>query len=117
MWMIRYYWNTIGWRKTLKARFIWKVHRKASVLLPEKLAERKRKRDPLTVIIEKINEKYGTNFTEMDKVLLQMKTTMPLRISGIATLKTMTVRPSCCFSKKTFPIWPLLVMSRMRISL
>lgn len=34
---------------------------------------REKKRDPLTVIIEKINEKYGTNFTEMDKVLLQME--------------------------------------------
>ena len=34
---------------------------------------RKKKRDPLTVIIDKINEKYGTNFTEMDKVLLQME--------------------------------------------
>ena len=27
----------------------------------------------MTVIIEKINEKYGTHFTEMDKVLLQME--------------------------------------------
>ena len=34
---------------------------------------KEKKRDPLTVIIEKINEKYGTNFTEMDKVLLQME--------------------------------------------
>ena len=30
-------------------------------------------KDPLTVIIEKINDKYGTQFTEMDKVLLQME--------------------------------------------
>lgn len=34
---------------------------------------KEKKRDPLTVIIEKINEKYGTHFTEMDKVLLQME--------------------------------------------
>ena len=34
---------------------------------------REKQRDPLTVIIDKINEKYGTNFTEMDKVLLQME--------------------------------------------
>lgn len=34
---------------------------------------KEKKRDPLTVIIDKINEKYGTNFTEMDKVLLQME--------------------------------------------
>lgn len=34
---------------------------------------REKKKDPLTVLIEKINEKYGTNFTEMDKVLLQIE--------------------------------------------
>lgn len=34
---------------------------------------REKKKDPLTVIIEKINEKYGTEFTEMDKVLLQIE--------------------------------------------
>lgn len=34
---------------------------------------REKQRDPLTVIIDTINEKYGTNFTEMDKVLLQME--------------------------------------------
>lgn len=34
---------------------------------------REPKKDPLTAIIDKINEKYGTNFTEMDKVLVQME--------------------------------------------
>lgn len=34
---------------------------------------REKKKDPLTIIIDKINEKYGTNFTEMDKVLLQIQ--------------------------------------------
>lgn len=34
---------------------------------------REPKKDPLTAIIEKINEKFGTNFTEMDKVLVQME--------------------------------------------
>ena len=34
---------------------------------------REKIKDPLTVIIDKINEKYGTNFTEMDKVLLQIE--------------------------------------------
>lgn len=34
---------------------------------------REKKRDPLTVLIKSINEKYGANFTEMDKVLLQME--------------------------------------------
>ncbi len=34
---------------------------------------REPKKDPLTVIIEKINERFGTDFTEMDKVLMQME--------------------------------------------
>lgn len=34
---------------------------------------REPKKDPLTAIIDKINDKYGTNFTEMDKVLVQME--------------------------------------------
>ncbi len=34
---------------------------------------REKKRDPLADIIDKINEKYGTAFTEMDKVLLQIE--------------------------------------------
>ena len=34
---------------------------------------REKKKNPLTVIISKINEKYGTTFTEMDKVLLQIE--------------------------------------------
>lgn len=34
---------------------------------------KEKKKDPLTVIIEKINEKFGTNFTQMDKVLLQIE--------------------------------------------
>ncbi len=34
------------------------------------------KKDPLTVIIENINARFGTEFTEMDKVLLQMENDM-----------------------------------------
>ncbi len=34
---------------------------------------KEKKKDPLTIIIEKINEQYGTVFTEMDKVLLQIE--------------------------------------------
>lgn len=34
---------------------------------------REPKKNPLTAIIDKINEKYSTNFTEMDKVLVQME--------------------------------------------
>lgn len=32
-----------------------------------------KQKNPLTVIIDKINERYGTNFTEMDKVLSQIQ--------------------------------------------
>ena len=34
---------------------------------------REKKKDPLTIIIDKINEQFGTNFTDMDKVLLQIE--------------------------------------------
>lgn len=34
---------------------------------------REPKKDPLTIIIDKINERFGTSFTEMDKVLVQME--------------------------------------------
>ena len=34
---------------------------------------KEKKKDPLTAIISKINERYGTEFTEMDKVLLQLE--------------------------------------------
>ena len=34
---------------------------------------KEKKKDPLTVIIDKINERFGTEFTEMDKVLVQME--------------------------------------------
>ncbi len=34
---------------------------------------KKEKKDPLSVIIEKMNEKFGTEFTQQDKVLDQMK--------------------------------------------
>lgn len=56
----------------MRGELNWREHQKASDPLQEKQAGKK-KRDPLTVIIEKINEKYGTHFTEMDKVLLQME--------------------------------------------
>lgn len=41
--------------------------------ITDKAGRREKKKDSLTVIIDKINEKYGTAFTEMDKVLLQIK--------------------------------------------
>ena len=30
-------------------------------------------KNPLTVLIEEVNDKYGTKFTEIDKVLLQLE--------------------------------------------
>lgn len=36
------------------------------------LGGRDKKKEPLSVIIAKINERFGTNFTEMDKVLAQL---------------------------------------------
>lgn len=44
------------------------IHLSPVILVIESL-----RKDPLTVIIDKINEKYGTHFTEMDKVLVQME--------------------------------------------
>lgn len=38
-----------------------------------KAGHKEKKRDLLTFIIDKVNEKYGTDFTEMDKVLLHME--------------------------------------------
>ena len=35
-----------------------------------------RKKEPLTVLIEQINAKWGTNFTEMDKVIEQLRNDM-----------------------------------------
>lgn len=34
---------------------------------------KERKKEPLTVLIERVNEQWGTNFTEMDKILLQIE--------------------------------------------
>ncbi len=36
------------------------------------LGGKDKKKEPLSVIIDKINERFGTNFSEMDKVLAQM---------------------------------------------
>lgn len=34
---------------------------------------KEKKKDPLTILIDQINQKFGTNFTEMDKVLMQVE--------------------------------------------
>ncbi len=37
------------------------------------VGRKEKKKDTQIIIIDKINEKYGTSFTEMDKVLLQIE--------------------------------------------
>jgi type I restriction enzyme, R subunit len=37
------------------------------------VGRKEKKQDPLSVIIDKVNERFGTAFTELDKVLEQMK--------------------------------------------
>ncbi len=43
------------------------------VAITGEAGHRETQKDPLTIIIDKINEKFGTEFTEMDKVLVQME--------------------------------------------
>ena len=35
--------------------------------------KKEKKKDPLTILIDKINERFGTNFTDMDKILMQFQ--------------------------------------------
>ena len=75
---------------------------------------KEKKRDPLTVIIDKINEKYGTNFTEMDKVLLQMENDYAAQDRWHSYAKSNDRNTFMLLFEKDFPTWPLPGMSRMR---
>lgn len=66
---------------------------------------REPKKDPLTVIIDKINEKYGTHFTEMDKVLVQMENDYANQEKWQSYARTMTGQHLCCYLKRIFRIW------------
>ncbi|WP_279086366.1 hypothetical protein [Bacteroides acidifaciens] len=57
----------------MKEALIWNQRKKVFDRLPAKQDVRIRKKSPLTVIIDKINERYGTDFSEMDKVLLYIE--------------------------------------------
>ena len=74
---------------------------------------REPKKDPLTVIIDKINEKYGTHSTEMDKVLVQMENDYANQEKWQSYTKNNDRQPLCCYLKRIFRIWQQTDMSRM----
>ena len=62
-----------------------------------------RTKDPLTVIIEKINERYKTNFTEMDKVLLQITNDYAVQDKWQSYAKTNDLKTFMLLFEKDFP--------------
>lgn len=65
--------------------------------------KREKKKDPLMVIIEKINEKYGTNFTEMDKVLLQIQNDYAMKEKWQSYAKNNDRKTFMLLFEKDFP--------------
>lgn len=64
---------------------------------------REKKKDPLTQIIEKINEKFGTNFTEMDKVLLQIENDYAIQEKWISYAQSNDFKTFMLLFEKDFP--------------
>lgn len=64
---------------------------------------REKKKDPLTTIIDKINEKYGTNFNEMDKVLLQIQNDYATEDKWQSYAKNNDKKTFMLLFKKDFP--------------
>ena len=64
---------------------------------------REKKKDPLTVIIDKINEKYGTAFTEMDKVLLQIENDYAMQDKWKSYAKSNDFKTFMLLFEKDFP--------------
>ena len=64
---------------------------------------REKKKDPLTVIIDKINEKYGTAFTEMDKVLLQIENDYAMQDKWRSYAKSNDFKTFMLLFEKDFP--------------
>ena len=62
-----------------------------------------KKKDPLTVLIDEINKKYGTNFTEMDKVLLQLENDYASQERWQAYAKETDFNDFMLLFKKDFP--------------
>jgi len=64
---------------------------------------REKKKDPLTVIIDKINEQYGTAFTEMDKVLLQIENDYAMQDKWKSYAKSNDFKTFMLLFAKDFP--------------
>lgn len=62
-----------------------------------------RKKDPLTVLIDEINQQYGTNFTEMDKVLLQIENDYALQDKWQIYAKDNDLNTFMLLFEKDFP--------------
>ena len=62
-----------------------------------------KKKDSLTVLIDEINKKYGTNFTEMDKVLLQLENDYASQERWQAYAKETDFNDFMLLFKKDFP--------------
>lgn len=64
---------------------------------------KEKQKDPLTAIIDKINERYGTNFTEMDKVLLQIENDYETQDKWQGYAQNNDFRTFMLLYKKDFP--------------
>lgn len=62
-----------------------------------------KKKDSLTVLIDEINKKYGTNFTDMDKVLLQLENDYASQERWQAYAKETDFNDFMLLFKKDFP--------------
>lgn len=62
-----------------------------------------KKKNPLTVIIDKINERYGTDFTEMDKVLLQLENDYEAQTKWRGYARNNDFKTFMLLFKKDFP--------------
>lgn len=62
-----------------------------------------KQKDPLTIIIDKINEKYGTAFTEMDKVLLQIENDYAVQDKWKSYAQNNDFKTFMLLFKKDFP--------------
>ena len=64
---------------------------------------REKNKDPLTSIIEKINQKYGTDFTEMDKILLQIENDYAVQDKWHSYAKSNDKKTFMLLFEKNFP--------------
>ena len=64
---------------------------------------REKQKDTLTIIIDKINDKYGTTFTEMDKVLLQIENDYAIQDKWKSYAQNNDFKTFMLLFKKDFP--------------